>query len=183
MLDFFFEIFPDVKMTHYSVSDYILLDVLAKDFGFTPASGVEPTAFRVGNKLLTKNATLTELFARTITPPLEIQDALIQNTTIVESLDEAAQMPNARPIYLGHELVRNGDGAMIGNFTKGGIDLNPANMNLQIKRDGDGVALPVDLQDIEHINIRGFVPVIIKIVPVGNLPQLLGLEPIKTLAH
>ena len=57
----------------------------------------------------------------------------------------------------------------------GGIDLNPANFHLQIKRDGKGVALPVGLQDIEHINIKGFIPVIINIIPVTNLPQLLGM--------
>lgn len=59
-------------------------------------------------------------------------------------------------------------------FIKGGIDLNPVNLNLQIKRDGNGVPLPVEFQDIPNINVNGFVPVIINITPVTNLPLLLG---------
>jgi hypothetical protein len=55
----------------------------------------------------------------------------------------------------------------------GGIDLNPANLNLQIKRDGQGVPLPVNLQDLPNINVNGFVPVIINISPVKSLPALL----------
>ncbi|VAX35516.1 hypothetical protein MNBD_UNCLBAC01-1880, partial [hydrothermal vent metagenome] len=57
----------------------------------------------------------------------------------------------------------------------GGIDFNPNNLNLQIKRDGKGIALPMDMQDIENINIQGLFPVIINITPVINL-QLLGLS-------
>jgi len=54
----------------------------------------------------------------------------------------------------------------------GGIDLNPANLNLQIKRDGNGVPLPLNLQPIEAFQIDGFVPVIIQITPVYALPLL-----------
>jgi len=57
----------------------------------------------------------------------------------------------------------------------GGIDFNPANLNLQIERDGRGVALPVGLQDVEGINIEGLFPVIINMAPVQSLPlPLLG---------
>jgi hypothetical protein len=62
------------------------------------------------------------------------------------------------------------------DFKKGGIDFNPALLDLQIKRDGNGVALPMNLQPIEVMNIEGFLPVIINITPVVNLPLLLGLE-------
>jgi leucine dehydrogenase len=57
----------------------------------------------------------------------------------------------------------------------GGIDFNK--LNLQIERDGNGVPLPVNLQDLEKIQagFQGFLPVIIDVVPV-NLPLLLGLE-------
>ncbi len=57
----------------------------------------------------------------------------------------------------------------------GGIDLNPALLNLQIKRDGNGVPLPLPMQPIERMNIEGFIPVIINITPVTNLPLLLGI--------
>ncbi len=62
-----------------------------------------------------------------------------------------------------------------GEQTYGGIDLNPALLDLQIKRDGQGVPLPVNQQPIENMNINGFLPVIINVTPVTNLPLLLGL--------
>ena len=58
----------------------------------------------------------------------------------------------------------------------GGIDLNPANIDLQIKRDGHGVPLPMELLDIPNIDIKGFVPVIINITPVTSLPMFLGFD-------
>jgi hypothetical protein len=54
----------------------------------------------------------------------------------------------------------------------GGIDLNPSHLNLQIKRDGSGVPLPINLQPIGMMQIDGFVPVIINIIPVISLPLL-----------
>ncbi|MBI5149870.1 MAG: hypothetical protein HZA28_03765 [Candidatus Omnitrophica bacterium] len=57
----------------------------------------------------------------------------------------------------------------------GGIDLNPALLDLQIKRDGNGVPLPLPQQPIETMHIDGFVPIIINITPIPNLPMLLGL--------
>ena len=57
----------------------------------------------------------------------------------------------------------------------GGIDLNPNLLDLQIERDGNGIPLPVVDQPIETMNIEGFIPVIINVVPV-SLPMLLGLD-------
>jgi hypothetical protein len=51
------------------------------------------------------------------------------------------------------------------DLTKGGIDFNAANLNLQIKRDTRGVPLPVSRQDLEKIHIDGLVPVILDIRP------------------
>ena len=48
-------------------------------------------------------------------------------------------------------------------------------MDLQIKRDEHGVPLPIDQQQIENINIDGFLPVIINVTPV-NIPLLLGMD-------
>ena len=62
----------------------------------------------------------------------------------------------------------------------GGIDLNSANLDLQIKRDGKGVPLPLQFQDMEKLQgIKGFVPVIINIVPVTALPFLAELQKIQ----
>ncbi len=58
----------------------------------------------------------------------------------------------------------------------GGIDLNSANLDLQIKRDGNGIPLPMNLQPIETMHIEGFVPVIINITPIKDLPFLSGIK-------
>ncbi len=70
-------------------------------------------------------------------------------------------------------------GAQTGEKAKaeyGGIDFNPAHLNLQIKRDGKGVPLPVSQQDVAHIQIEGLTPIIINIRPATfqNLPFLLS---------
>jgi len=61
--------------------------------------------------------------------------------------------------------------------TPGGIDLNSANLNLQIKRDGRGVPLPLAQQDMAQLNrIQGFDPVIMEIKPITTLPMLSELR-------
>ncbi|MDO8675618.1 MAG: hypothetical protein Q7K71_05845 [Candidatus Omnitrophota bacterium] len=68
----------------------------------------------------------------------------------------------------------------------GGINLDPAMLNLQIKRDGKGIPLPINQQPIGNMKIDGFMPVIIKVTPISNLPLLLGLtdkEPALALSH
>jgi len=60
---------------------------------------------------------------------------------------------------------------------KGGIDFNPANFNMQIKRDGQGVPLPLALQDMDQLmQIQGFVPEIIEIKPAVNVPIMNELQ-------
>nr|MBP9854211.1 hypothetical protein [Candidatus Omnitrophota bacterium] len=61
-------------------------------------------------------------------------------------------------------------------MVKGGIDLNPDLLDLQIKRDGNGIPLPMTQQPSDLMkNIEGFIPVIINVVPVTNMPFLLGM--------
>jgi len=57
---------------------------------------------------------------------------------------------------------------------KGGIDFNPALLDLQIKRDEHGIPLPIDPAMIDNININGLTPVIIQLTPITNLPLILG---------
>ena len=58
----------------------------------------------------------------------------------------------------------------------GGIDLNSANLNMRIKRDGAGVPLPLGQQDPAMLNAPGFVPVIWDIRPAVNVPLLSELK-------
>jgi len=88
-----------------------------------------------------------------------------------EQKDEAKATAQNRP----EDLTK--DKASVSETPLGGIDLNAANLDLQIKRDGKGVPLPLQLQDMEKLrNIQGFVPVIINIVPVTSLPFLSELQ-------
>lgn len=61
----------------------------------------------------------------------------------------------------------------------GGIDFDPTNMNLQIKRNGKGVPLSLPQQNLDQIYIPGLFPVIINIMPIHaeNLPIILGQAP------
>ena len=58
----------------------------------------------------------------------------------------------------------------------GGIDFNAANLNLQIKRDGHGVPLPISQQDLQNIKIDGLVPIIIDIKPAASLAVFADLQ-------
>ena len=57
----------------------------------------------------------------------------------------------------------------------GGIDLNAELMNLKIRRDEQGLPLPLPQQPITNIQVEGFFPVIFYVVPV-DLPLLIGLK-------
>jgi hypothetical protein len=58
----------------------------------------------------------------------------------------------------------------------GGINLNPSMLDLQIRRDGQGIPLPISQQPIGNMQIDGFIPVIINVTPITNLPLLLGVS-------
>jgi len=58
--------------------------------------------------------------------------------------------------------------------TDGGINLNPAMLDFQVKRDKNSVPFSLPQQPIENMNIEGFLPVIINVTPVNNLLLLLG---------
>ncbi len=57
----------------------------------------------------------------------------------------------------------------------GGINFDPALLSLQIKRDGQGIPLPIAQQPVAIIKIDGLKPEVIKMTP-ANMPQLLGFE-------
>ena len=92
-------------------------------------------------------------------------------------MEEGMKVYNARydqAMSVGPEFRNQPkDAAML----KGGIDFNSANLNLQIKRDGKGVPLPLIQQDMDQLmQIPGFVPVIIEIKPAAGLPIFSELQ-------
>ena len=105
--------------------------------------------------------------------------------TVQTHLDQIAQLREQEKAVLEQqgEVSKTGtDQAMLGTTGPGqdqvgGIDLNSAYLNLRIRRDGRGIPLPMNQQPMEELmDIPGFMPVIIQMTPVANLPLLLGLE-------
>lgn len=61
----------------------------------------------------------------------------------------------------------------------GGIDFAQSNLSLQIKRDGAGVPLPVNQQNLANMRIEGLVPVILAIQPLGKFSLLSDSAPVR----
>ncbi len=58
----------------------------------------------------------------------------------------------------------------------GGIDMNPMILEREVQKNGHGVIIPMPTGPMPDMrNIEGFVPSIINIAPVTNLPLLLGI--------
>ncbi|MEI7999396.1 MAG: hypothetical protein WCH62_07830 [Candidatus Omnitrophota bacterium] len=71
--------------------------------------------------------------------------------------------------------------AMIKNLEtvtrKGGIDLTPANMNVQTQSNGGDIKLHLDPAILAQLkDAPGFVPVIINILPMVDLRLFLGIK-------
>ena len=61
-------------------------------------------------------------------------------------------------------------------FNKGGIDLTPANMNLQAQNSSGEIKFHLDPAMLKQLqNAQGFVPMIISIQLMVNLRQFLGM--------
>ncbi|MBZ0167030.1 MAG: response regulator, partial [Candidatus Omnitrophica bacterium] len=102
------------------------------------------------------------------------------DTTHLTALRARLEIPIlAKPFSMNEMLAAItkilGDQALTATEAVGGIDLNPTDMDFQIKRDPTGIPLPVELQPVEFMHIEGFVPVILEISPVHSLPMLLGV--------
>ena len=76
------------------------------------------------------------------------------------------------------EMPKRGDRAQLIEPLRGGIDLNSANLDLQIiKRNGKGIPLPLAQQDMAQMSrIQGFIPQIIEIRPALNIPIISELQ-------
>ncbi|MCC6759204.1 MAG: hypothetical protein IT395_06235, partial [Candidatus Omnitrophica bacterium] len=119
--------------------------------------------------------------AITAVNPMQVK-GVINGNTIIRVGTSGTKLENVQSITLvalssSSVAASSGAGEVQAASTPvGGIDFDPTNMNLQIKRDGKGVPLPLPQQNLEHINIEGLFPVIINIVPVNSqtLPVFLG---------
>ncbi len=87
-----------------------------------------------------------------------IGDQWVQNPWIQAQLGEIVTGLSANAVY-----------QKVDNAT-GGIDFAQANLNMQIRRDGKGVPLPVSQQNLDNIRIDGLVPVILNIQSAVGVP-------------
>jgi len=91
-----------------------------------------------------------------------------------KKLERPEQEPVSYPDAAGEAKVSEK------STTAGGIDFNAALWNLEVRRDKNGVPAALPQAPIPaNIKIDGLVPVIINIVPVTNLPFILGADELK----
>jgi len=119
------------------------------------------------NMIFTSNRFVLDVGAVHHEYSLTPRDGLLQ----LANKYNTAEIPKTRtyvsPIYHSKTMIS----------PTGGIDFNAANLNLQIKRDGRGVPLPLAQQDMAQLNsIQGFVPQIIEIKPAVNVPIINELQ-------
>lgn len=95
-------------------------------------------------------------------------------------VEENIEAGSGRVVFKADSVPVLADAAMMGvkkdEREVGGINLNPLLLDLQIERDGQGVPFPVDMQNLKHMNIEGFYPVIINIQNINSLPLLFGFD-------
>ena len=91
-------------------------------------------------------------------------DGIIQITE-----QNLAQLSQKLDGEAGDQAILSGD-----KVKKGGIDLNPSVLELKIKRDDEGMPLPVLQQPLMDMQVDGFIPIIINISPISSLQMLLG---------
>jgi hypothetical protein len=106
--------------------------------------------------------------ANTLTVTREISEAS-DISKIVSTESRTFEIPERKEI-------ENRDAAVTNDKAVGGINLNPALLDLQIKRDDNGVPLPMNQQPILQMKIDGFSPIIIDVKPLAPsaVPMLLG---------
>ena len=123
--------------------------------------------------------------------PFNFSNGVLESTMLKDTSEGGKELDSEKAPELANKIAdeissQYGDLAMKTNpspkvdkasVTPGGIDLNGANLNLQIKRDGRGVPLPLNQQDMAQLNnIEGFVPEIIEIKPAINVPIINELQ-------
>ena len=103
--------------------------------------------------------------------------SILSNYVVINGIHDGGLTSYSRIINVikfSDEANPEGDSAIL---TKGGIDFNPAMVDMDIHKKGSGLEMPApNLEQInQFINTNSFVPVILNVSPVTSLPSLLGL--------
>ncbi len=94
----------------------------------------------------------------------EAVGTIAKNSAYADNKRWGARLTEASPTDL---LLSISDKAQAGDL--GGIDLNASKLDLQIRRDGKGIPLPLNRKDWGWLDIQGITPVINRIEPVSSL--------------
>ncbi len=70
----------------------------------------------------------------------------------------------------------NEEGMISSQLKKGGIDFNPAQMSMQVKKEGEDFKFNFNGQTIDAAQITGAQFFIRTMTPVTNLPLILGIS-------
>lgn len=125
---------------------------------------------------------LQELYVEVLAQEVRLQELITDTHELILQADQPAVLAN--PVVEPSQKKRTTrraqpqeDKAQVADQAKdlGGIDLNTEQMDFMIKRDAQGVPLPMKSQDLANIKINGLYPVIVNISPVANLSAELGL--------
>ncbi|MBF0388364.1 MAG: hypothetical protein HQL20_11055 [Candidatus Omnitrophica bacterium] len=74
-------------------------------------------------------------------------------------------------------LVEDRNQKAVNEYSRnGGIDFDAGQLNMTIKRDGEGLPLPLAMQDPAMNNITGLAPTILEIAPASALPIFIELR-------
>jgi hypothetical protein len=107
---------------------------------------------------------------------LGVQRISIRGDDLILQRKEDAVVISSNGIHVNKAMKHAVSSIAEAAFRKGGIDFNAAHLNLQIKRDGDGVPLPISQLDLDNIRIDGLVPEIIEIRPASASPLMSELQ-------
>ncbi len=93
----------------------------------------------------------------------------IDSEIILKHLLDSDYFSQIKDIVRGFDL--SADNA---HLTPGGIDLNTKMLDLKLEYDGSNILPTVDPAVLKDINIKGLTPIITNVVPISNLPLMLG---------
>lgn len=152
--------------------------VFRSQYGFSASFSyrIDPSKFiqALSQKFNVSQAQVMEVLSRSDNAQVRLLVARANASVQIASVPNVSR-PVTAPVVRDRQPETVDAATTSADFKKGGIDLNPQLLDLQIKRDDTGIPLPIQQQPIGDMNIDGFLPVIINVAPVTNLPLLLGL--------
>lgn len=112
--------------------------------------------------------------------PFYVEEGKVWDVSYMSYIDGDISNPAILSIHQGDRLEpvnkNQAKSTSSASSNLGGIDMSSSNLDLQIRRDGNGIPLPISQQPIELLNIQGFTFEIMGITPVASLLLLSGLD-------